>query len=209
MALVRWCCDGCSRNDDLECLAFERDMGARHARGRQHAFHRCFEARSVAWCTATLRLANGRGLRLSALSVRARPAHIDPGGIATRRSQASNEYLSAVSFPGLIRPDTTPGRIVDAVEHAERHPAPIQKSSDRLAGYLVYCATGGAFRDVRGDTRCMLADLRDRRGRGWDGGGARELEAWLPDLAWKARIGRSLAGADSRIRFRSPTRLGV
>lgn len=34
--------------------------------------------------------------------------------------------------------DTTFGRIIDAVERAERSRAPIQKTADRLAGYLVY-----------------------------------------------------------------------
>lgn len=36
--------------------------------------------------------------------------------------------------------DTTFGRIVDAVERAEKSRAPIQKTADRLAGYLVYFA---------------------------------------------------------------------
>jgi Cd2+/Zn2+-exporting ATPase/Cu+-exporting ATPase len=40
--------------------------------------------------------------------------------------------------------DTTFGRIVDAVERAEKSRAPIQKTADRLAGYLVYFAIGAA-----------------------------------------------------------------
>jgi len=40
--------------------------------------------------------------------------------------------------------DTTFGRIVEAVESAERSRAPIQKTADRLAGYLVYFALGAA-----------------------------------------------------------------
>ena len=40
--------------------------------------------------------------------------------------------------------DTTFGRIIEAVEHAERSRAPIQKTADRLAGYLVYFALGAA-----------------------------------------------------------------
>jgi heavy metal translocating P-type ATPase len=40
--------------------------------------------------------------------------------------------------------DTTFGRIVDAVERAEKSRAPIQKTADRLAGYLVYFALGAA-----------------------------------------------------------------
>src|SRR6201988_1113039 len=41
--------------------------------------------------------------------------------------------------------DTTFGRIIEAVERAERSRAPIQKTADRLAGYLVYFALGAAL----------------------------------------------------------------
>lgn len=40
--------------------------------------------------------------------------------------------------------DTAYGKIIDAVERAERSRAPIQKTADRLAGYLVYFALGCA-----------------------------------------------------------------
>jgi heavy metal translocating P-type ATPase len=40
--------------------------------------------------------------------------------------------------------DTAFGRIVEAVERAERSRAPIQRTADRLAGYLVYFALGCA-----------------------------------------------------------------
>jgi len=40
--------------------------------------------------------------------------------------------------------DTAFGRIIDAVERAERSRAPIQRTADRLAGYLVYFALGCA-----------------------------------------------------------------
>ena len=40
--------------------------------------------------------------------------------------------------------DTTFGRIIDAVERAEKSRAPIQGIADRLAGYLVYFALGAA-----------------------------------------------------------------
>ena len=40
--------------------------------------------------------------------------------------------------------DTAFGRILNAVEEAERSRAPIQKTADRLAGYLVWFALGCA-----------------------------------------------------------------
>ncbi len=40
--------------------------------------------------------------------------------------------------------DTAFGKIIEAVENAERSRAPIQKTADRLAGYLVYFALGAA-----------------------------------------------------------------
>jgi Cd2+/Zn2+-exporting ATPase/Cu+-exporting ATPase len=40
--------------------------------------------------------------------------------------------------------ETAFGRIIDAVERAERSRAPVQKIADRLAGYLVYFALGSA-----------------------------------------------------------------
>jgi Cd2+/Zn2+-exporting ATPase/Cu+-exporting ATPase len=41
--------------------------------------------------------------------------------------------------------DTSFGKIVEAVEEAERSRAPVQKTADRLAGYLVYFALGAAL----------------------------------------------------------------
>ena len=51
--------------------------------------------------------------------------------------------------------DTSYGKIIDAVESAERSQAPVQRLADRLAGYLVYFALGAAAltffltRDIR------------------------------------------------------------
>ena len=40
--------------------------------------------------------------------------------------------------------DTTFGKIIEAVEHAEKSRTPIQKTADHLAGYLVHFALGAA-----------------------------------------------------------------
>jgi cation transport ATPase len=51
--------------------------------------------------------------------------------------------------------DTSYGKIIEAVEQAERSRAPVQRLADRLAGYLVYFALGAAMltyvltRDIR------------------------------------------------------------
>jgi Cd2+/Zn2+-exporting ATPase/Cu+-exporting ATPase len=41
--------------------------------------------------------------------------------------------------------DTSFGKIIEAVEHAEHSRAPVQRLADRLAGYLVYFAIGAAI----------------------------------------------------------------
>jgi heavy metal translocating P-type ATPase len=51
--------------------------------------------------------------------------------------------------------DTSYGRIIEAVERAERSRAPVQRLADRLAGYLVYFALAAA-----GLTFLLTADIR-------------------------------------------------
>jgi len=55
--------------------------------------------------------------------------------------------------------DTAFGRIIEAVERAERSRAPIQRTADRLAGYLVYFALGCAVLTflVTRDTRSTIS----------------------------------------------------
>ena len=55
--------------------------------------------------------------------------------------------------------DTSYGRIIEAVEHAERSRAPVQLLADRLAGYLVYFALGAAVVTfiVTRDTRSTIS----------------------------------------------------
>ncbi|HYB44239.1 MAG TPA: hypothetical protein VEL75_20865 [Candidatus Methylomirabilis sp.] len=50
--------------------------------------------------------------------------------------------------------DTAFGRIMEAVERAEQSRAPIQKTADRLAGYLVYFALGAAALTFRSRGTC-------------------------------------------------------
>ena len=60
---------------------------------------------------------------------------------------------------GGIGRDTAFGKIIEAVERAEQSRAPIQKTADRLAGYLVYFAIGCAVLTylVTGDVRSTIS----------------------------------------------------
>ena len=55
--------------------------------------------------------------------------------------------------------DTAFGKIIEAVEHAEQSRAPIQKTADKLAGYLVYFAIGCAALTflITRDTRSTIS----------------------------------------------------
>ena len=68
------------------------------------------------------------------------------------KTQGSSVYAGTMNQAGALEVkvekvgrETTYGRIVEAVETAERSRAPIQKTADRLAGYLVYFALGAAL----------------------------------------------------------------
>jgi P-type E1-E2 ATPase len=69
----------------------------------------------------------------------------------SEKSSGSNVYAGTINQSGTLRvraerlgKETTFGKIIEAVENAERSRAPIQKTADRLAGYLVYFALGAA-----------------------------------------------------------------
>jgi Cd2+/Zn2+-exporting ATPase/Cu+-exporting ATPase len=71
-------------------------------------------------------------------------------------------YAGTINQSGLLEVRTTDigrdtafGKIINAVEEAEKSRAPIQRTADRLAGYLVYFALGCAAL-----TFLMTRDLR-------------------------------------------------
>src|SRR5579863_2990379 len=64
----------------------------------------------------------------------------------------SGIYAGTINQTGVLHvrtdrlgKDTAFGKIIEAVERAEQSRAPIQKTADRLAGYLVYLALGAAL----------------------------------------------------------------
>jgi heavy metal translocating P-type ATPase len=67
------------------------------------------------------------------------------------KTAGSAVYAGAINQTGTLQvlaerlgKETTFGKIIEAVERAEHSRAPIQKTADRLSGYLVYFALGAA-----------------------------------------------------------------
>ena len=78
-------------------------------------------------------------------------AAITGEAMPVEKSPGSAVYAGTINQSGALEigadklgRDTTFGRIIEAVERAEKSRAPIQKTADRLAGYLVYFALGAA-----------------------------------------------------------------
>jgi len=69
----------------------------------------------------------------------------------SEKATGSEVYAGTINQAGSLQvraerlgKETTFGKIIEAVEKAEQSRAPIQKTADRLAGYLVYFALGAA-----------------------------------------------------------------
>src|ERR1700726_3920885 len=78
-------------------------------------------------------------------------AAITGESMPAEKSKGSSVYAGTINQSGALEiqvdrmgRDTTFGKIIDAVERAEKSRAPIQGIADRLSGYLVYCALGAA-----------------------------------------------------------------
>jgi heavy metal translocating P-type ATPase len=78
----------------------------------------------------------------AAITGEAMPVEKTPGD--TVYAGTINQSGALEIFAQKLGRDTTFGRIIEAVERAEKSRAPIQKTADRLAGYLVYFALGAA-----------------------------------------------------------------
>jgi len=78
-------------------------------------------------------------------------AAITGEAMPVEKTQGDVVYAGTINQSGALEisaqklgRDTTFGKIIEAVERAEKSRAPIQKTADRLAGYLVYFALGTA-----------------------------------------------------------------
>lgn len=71
------------------------------------------------------------------------PAEKTPGCIVYAGTMNQSGTIDVQAT--MIGMDTAFGKIIHAVEDSERYQAPVQKTADRLAGYLVYFALGCAL----------------------------------------------------------------
>lgn len=78
-------------------------------------------------------------------------AAITGESLAVEKLAGAGVYAGTINQSGALEirverlgRDTTFGKIIEEVERAEKSRAPIQKTADRLAGYLVYFALGAA-----------------------------------------------------------------
>ena len=78
-------------------------------------------------------------------------AAITGESMPSEKTAGSAVYAGTINQTGTLQvraerlgKETTFGKIIEAVEKAEHSRAPIQKTADRLAGYLVYFALGAA-----------------------------------------------------------------
>jgi P-type Cu+ transporter len=79
-------------------------------------------------------------------------APITGESLAVEKLPGSSVFAGTINQTGALETqvervgrDTTFGKIIEDVEHAEKSRAPVQKTADRLAGYLVYFALGAAL----------------------------------------------------------------
>ncbi|HUL42207.1 MAG TPA: cation-translocating P-type ATPase [Burkholderiales bacterium] len=78
-------------------------------------------------------------------------ARITGESLPVEKSAGATVYAGSINQSGALEiraarigRDTSYGKIIEAVEEAERSRAPVQRLADRLAGYLVYFALGAA-----------------------------------------------------------------
>jgi Cd2+/Zn2+-exporting ATPase/Cu+-exporting ATPase len=89
-------------------------------------------------------------------------ARITGESMPVEKTAGASVYAGSINQSGALEVraerigrDTSYGKIIEAVEQAERARAPVQRLADRLAGYLVYFAIGAALltflitRDIR------------------------------------------------------------
>jgi cation transport ATPase len=98
-------------------------------------------------------------------------AAITGESMPSEKTAGSPVYAGAINQTGTFHvlaerlgKETTFGKIIEAVERAEHSRAPIQKTADRLAGYLVYFALGAAVLTflMTHNIRATIPGMRDK-----------------------------------------------
>jgi Cd2+/Zn2+-exporting ATPase/Cu+-exporting ATPase len=93
-------------------------------------------------------------------------ARITGEWMAAEKRQGAMVYAGSINQSGALEiradrigRDTSFGKIIEAVEHAQRSQAPVQRIASRLAGYLVYFALIAAVLTfaITGDIRSTIA----------------------------------------------------
>lgn len=93
-------------------------------------------------------------------------AHITGESTPVEKIAGSTVYAGTINQSGALEirverigRDTSYGKIIEAVERAEKSRAPVQRLADRLAGYLVYFALGAAALTfvITGDMRATIS----------------------------------------------------
>jgi heavy metal translocating P-type ATPase len=93
-------------------------------------------------------------------------ARITGESMPAEKTAGSIVYAGSINQSGALEiraerigRDTSYGKIIEAVENAERSRAPVQRLADRLAGYLVYFALGAAMLTfvITRDTRATIS----------------------------------------------------
>ena len=93
-------------------------------------------------------------------------ARITGESMPVEKTAGASVYAGSINQSGALEiraerigRDTSYGKIIEAVENAERSRAPVQRLADRLAGYLVYFALGAAALTfvITRDTRATIS----------------------------------------------------
>ena len=93
-------------------------------------------------------------------------ARITGESMPVEKTATASVYAGSINQSGALEiraerigRDTSYGKIIEAVEQAERSRAPVQRLADRLAGYLVYLALGAAALTflLTGDMRSTIS----------------------------------------------------